>query len=127
MSTRWTKVQASAVAVLAICSLTLLAVFLADAIRGNRMYARLSAYVEVLKPRLASDPRFADVKMVGSTALGIDVTGSVRTQEDLMSLQRIVQESRPPVRVVATVSVGSPAERSVSGAPKIAWVVNPPE
>ena len=69
----------------------------------------------ILKPRLANDPRFANIRLEAFTAQNgcLLVEGEVSNAADVEALRRIVMQSNPPDEVVYHVRViQSPAAQT---------------
>jgi hypothetical protein len=86
--------------------------------RQSRNMRRAEQHIELIRPRIAADPRFARVRLGPFTADegSLGVSGGVATQADLAALRAIIDASNPPVTVNYYVGVAEtrPAERAAT-------------
>ncbi len=52
--------------------------------------------VDILRPRLAADPRFAAVRISRATNGGVFIIGEVGSDSDLDALKQLVEKVNPP-------------------------------
>ncbi len=62
---------------------------------------RAERHIETLKPLIANDPRFSEIKLMPFTGSGgsLAVVGRVATSSDQEALRAIVMSSNPPTEV----------------------------
>jgi hypothetical protein len=68
----------------------------------RRHMDRAAEYIKVLKPVLAQDARFREIELYPYTGEGgsLMVQGEVASDADRVDLERMVRDSKPPVKVV---------------------------
>jgi hypothetical protein len=73
--------------------------------RQSRDMRKASAHKETLKSRISTDKRFADIRLGVGTQVALVIAGTAKSAEDLRDLERIVNESMPPVRIFWAVRI----------------------
>jgi hypothetical protein len=88
--------------------------------RQRANMARADRHIETLAPRLAADPRLADVRLSSYTGQGgsLMVSGTVANKDDAAALRAIIQASKPPVEVAFRIIVEPAATQGSATRPE---------
>ena len=81
---------------------------------------RAERHIQTVRPQVAADPRFANVRLAPFTAQGgsLLVSGTVATKADAAALRELVEQSGPPVEMAFRVIVYPAATQSAATRPK---------